>query len=175
MLKTLIIATVLLPTLAIAQRSQQLPQPRQPGQWCPLGWMASGNYCVRGSDKAPAAIPKNGWCPAGARAAVIAAAEGAAVMRPTTKIRFTVPQIAVVMRAHPDCNLDRLTELSFEFDLAGKIVDCIGIIKDGRDIDHDYAGSGLARLYETARRRLAARQTSATILQFPNGERLANA
>ena len=67
MLKTLIIATVLLPTLAIAQRSQQLPQPRQPGQWCPVGWMASGNYCVPGSDKAPAAIPKNGWCPAGWR------------------------------------------------------------------------------------------------------------
>jgi hypothetical protein len=41
MLKTLIIATVLLPTLAIAQRSQQLPQPRQPGQSCPVGWMAS--------------------------------------------------------------------------------------------------------------------------------------
>ena len=54
MLKTLIIATVLLPTLAIAQRSQHLPQPRQPGQWCPVGWMASGNYCVPGSDKAPA-------------------------------------------------------------------------------------------------------------------------
>ena len=32
MLKTLIIATVLLPALALAQRSQQLPQPRQPGQ-----------------------------------------------------------------------------------------------------------------------------------------------
>jgi hypothetical protein len=41
MLKTLIIATVLLPTLTIAQQSQQLPQPRQPGQWCPVGWMAS--------------------------------------------------------------------------------------------------------------------------------------
>jgi hypothetical protein len=67
MLKTLIIATVLLPTLALAQRSQQLPQPRQPGQWCPVGWMASGNYCVPGSDNAPAAIPKNGWCPAGWR------------------------------------------------------------------------------------------------------------
>jgi hypothetical protein len=36
MLKSLIVATVLLPTLAAAQRSQQLPQPRQPGQWCPL-------------------------------------------------------------------------------------------------------------------------------------------
>jgi len=44
MLKTLIIATVLLPTLAFAQ--QQLPQPRRPGEWCPVGWSASGNYCV---------------------------------------------------------------------------------------------------------------------------------
>jgi len=67
MLKTLIIAIVLLPTVVIAQRSQHLPQPRQPGQWCPVGWMASGSYCVPGSDKAPAAIPKNGWCPAGWR------------------------------------------------------------------------------------------------------------
>jgi hypothetical protein len=63
-----------------------------------------------------------------------------------------------------------LSELSFEFDQAGKIVDCIGIIKDGGGIDHDYAGSGLARLYDTARRRLAIRQTSATLLQFPNGD-----
>ena len=67
-------------------------------------------------------------------------------MKPTTKIRFTEPQIALVMRAHPNCNLERLTELSFEFDRAGKIVDCLGTIKDGRAIDHDYAGSGLARL-----------------------------
>jgi hypothetical protein len=67
MLKTLIIATVLLPTLAIAQQSQQLPQLRRPGQWCAVGWMASGSYCVPGSDKAPAAIPKKGWCPAGWR------------------------------------------------------------------------------------------------------------
>src|SRR5215831_4754945 len=96
-------------------------------------------------------------------------------MKPTTKIRFTEPQIALVMRAHPNCNLDRLSELSFEFDRAGKIIDCIGTIKDGGNIDHDYAGSGLARLYETARRQLTARQTSATILQFPNGDRLANA
>jgi hypothetical protein len=47
--------------------SQQLPQPREPGQWCPVGWVASGSYCVPGSDKAPAAIPKKGWCPAGWR------------------------------------------------------------------------------------------------------------
>jgi hypothetical protein len=44
-------------------------------------------------------------------------------MKPTTKIRFREPQIALVMRAHPNCNLDRLTELSFEFDQAGKIVE----------------------------------------------------
>jgi hypothetical protein len=41
-------------------------------------------------------------------------------MKPTTKNRFTEPQIALVMRAHPNCNLDHLTELSFEFDQAGK-------------------------------------------------------
>jgi len=96
-------------------------------------------------------------------------------MKPTIKIRFTEPQIALVMRAHPNCNLDRLTELSFEFDQSGKIIDCIGRIKDGGNIDHDYAGSGLARLYDKARRKFTARQTSATLLQFPNGERLANA
>src|SRR5262249_6506904 len=84
---------------------------------------------------------------------------------PTIKIRFTEPQIALMMRAHPNCNLDRLAELSFEFDQAGRIIDCIGTIKEGGKIDHDYAGSGLACLYEKARRRLAARQTSATILQ----------
>jgi hypothetical protein len=96
-------------------------------------------------------------------------------MKPTTKIRFTEPQIALVMRAHPNCNLDHLTELSFEFDQAGQIIDCIGTIKDGGNIDHDWAGSGLARLYEKACRRLTARQASATILQFPNGGKLSNA
>jgi hypothetical protein len=91
-------------------------------------------------------------------------------MKPTNRIRFTERQIALVMRAHPNCNLDRLmTELSFEFDQAGQIVDCLGTIKDGGNIEHDYTGSGLARLYDTARRLFTARQTSATILQFPNG------
>jgi hypothetical protein len=94
-------------------------------------------------------------------------------VRPTIKIRFTEPQIALVMRALPNCNLDRLTEVSFEFDQAGKIIDCTGTIKDGGSIDHDYAGIGLARLYDAARRKFTSRQTSATILQFPNGERLA--
>jgi hypothetical protein len=92
-------------------------------------------------------------------------------MKPKTKITFTEPQIALVMRAHPHCNLDNLTELSFEFDQAGKIIGCFGTIKGGGNIDHNYAGSGLARLYETARRRLAAPQSDATILQFPNSER----
>jgi hypothetical protein len=90
-------------------------------------------------------------------------------MTSTIKIRFTEPQIALVIRAHPNCNLDHLTELSFEFDHAGKIIDCIGTIKDGGNVDHDYAGSGLACLYEKACRQLTARQTGATILQFPNG------
>jgi hypothetical protein len=94
-------------------------------------------------------------------------------MKPTTKIRFTAPQIAFLRRAHPDCNLDCLTEVSFEFDQAGKVVDCIGTIKDGGNIDHDYVGSGLTRLYERARRQFTARQTNATVLQFPNGERFA--
>ena len=48
MLKTLIVAIVLLPRLTIAQQSHQLPQPG--------GWMASGSYCVSGSDKAPKAV-----------------------------------------------------------------------------------------------------------------------
>jgi hypothetical protein len=67
-------------------------------------------------------------------------------MKPTTKIRFTEPQIALVMRAHPNCNLDRLTEVSFEFDQAGEIIDCIGTIKDDGNIDHNYAGSGAPAL-----------------------------
>ena len=89
-------------------------------------------------------------------------------MTRTIKIRFTEPQIALVIRAHPNCNLDRLTEVSFEFDQAGEIIDCTGTINDGGKIDRNYAGSGLARLYEMARRLFTARQTGATILQFPN-------
>ena len=57
-----------------------------------------------------------------------------------------------------------MTELSFEFDQAGKIIDCVGKIKDGGNIDRDYAGSGLARLYETARRQLRAGLPSVLIL-----------
>jgi hypothetical protein len=89
------------------------------------------------------------------------------LIKPTTTIRFTESQIALVMRAHPNCNLRGLTEVSFEFDQAGEIVDCVGTIKDRGNIGRDYTGSGLARLYEMARRQLAIRQTGATILQFP--------
>jgi hypothetical protein len=49
MLKTLIIATVLLPRLVIVQQSQQLPQPRQAVL---VGWTASESYCIPGFDKA---------------------------------------------------------------------------------------------------------------------------
>jgi hypothetical protein len=59
-------------------------------------------------------------------------------MKPSTKIRFTEPQIGLVMRAHPHCNLDQLTEVSFEFDQAGMIIDCSDKIKQGGKIDHDY-------------------------------------
>src|SRR3954452_9927403 len=81
-------------------------------------------------------------------------------MTQTITIRLTQPQIALVMRAHPNCNLDRLAELSFEFDQAGQITDCTGTIKDGGSMDHDYAGSGLAHLYERARRQIRNRPAS---------------
>jgi hypothetical protein len=117
---------------------------------------SAGREATNKRDTRPAPIPLE-MCP----------------MKPIIKMSFTEAQIALVMRAHPNCNLEHLTELSFEFDHRGKIIDCIGTIKDGGNIDHDYAGSGLARLYERACRQFTARQTSATILQFPNRERLA--
>jgi hypothetical protein len=88
-------------------------------------------------------------------------------MKPTVKIRFTEPQIALVMRAHPNSNLDHLAEVSFEFDQAGKIIDCVGTIKDGGNIDRDYTGSGLARLYETARRKLVDRKNQRNDFAIP--------
>jgi hypothetical protein len=95
-------------------------------------------------------------------------------MQPTTKVRFTEPQIALMIRAYPNCNLDHLIEVSFEFDQVGNVIECISAIKGGGNIDHNCVLSGLARLYEIARRQRASRGTSATILQFPNGERLAD-
>jgi hypothetical protein len=96
-------------------------------------------------------------------------------MKSTIIIRFTEAQIALAMRAHPNSNLDRLIELSFVFDEAGKIMDCTGTIKDGGNTRHNYAGRGLAYLYETARRKVTARPITAAVLEFPNGQRLANA
>jgi hypothetical protein len=95
-------------------------------------------------------------------------------MKSTITIRFTEPQIALAMRAYPNCNLDRLIELSFMFDETGEIIDCLGTIKVGENIEHDYAGRGLVHLYEMARRKLTARQISATISQFPHGGRIRN-
>jgi hypothetical protein len=84
-------------------------------------------------------------------------------MKSTITIRFTEPQIALAMRAYPNCNLDRLIELSFVFDEAGKIMDCTGTIKDGPNTQHDYAGRGLAYLYKTARRKVTARPITAAV------------
>jgi hypothetical protein len=106
--------------------------------------MAATNKCLALGDKSSAG--REATNKRDTRSALIPLA-----MRPmksTIKIRFTEPQIALVMRAHPNCNLDHLTEVSFEFDQTGTIIDCIGTIKDGGSIGHDYAGDGLASLYE---------------------------
>jgi hypothetical protein len=90
-------------------------------------------------------------------------------MKPTTKIRFTEPQIAFLRRAHPDCNLDGLAELTFFFDQDGHLIDCTGRI-EGDDTERDYAGLGLILMYEMACRGLARRsQSGAEILRFPGG------
>jgi hypothetical protein len=87
----------------------------------------------------------------------------------TTKIRFTAPQIAFLRRAHPDCNLDGVVELTFFFDQDGHLIHCTGKI-EGDDTERDYAGLGLILTYEMACRGLARRShTSAEILQFPGG------
>ena len=87
----------------------------------------------------------------------------------TIKIRFTAPQIAFLRRAHPDCNLDGLVELTFVFDQDGHLIDCIGKV-EGDDTERDYAGLGLILTYEMACRGFACRsQKPAQILQFPGG------
>src|SRR5262245_53741173 len=105
-------------------------------------------------------------------------------MKPIIKIRFNETKIELVSEAQqqynpntyqykstiPNCNQNRLNKISFEFNHSRKIIDCIGTIKNVANPNHNYAGSGLARLYEKALRRLTARQSSATILRFPNGE-----
>ena len=67
MLKTLIIATVLLPTLAMAQQSQQLPQARHPGQWCPVGLVGERQLLRTGLRQGVGRYAEERWCPAGWR------------------------------------------------------------------------------------------------------------
>ena len=87
----------------------------------------------------------------------------------TTKIRFTAPQIALLRRARPGCNLDGLVELTFFFDQSGHLIDCTGKIEED-DTGQEYAGLGLALMYAMACRGLARRsQKPAEILQFPGG------
>ena len=84
----------------------------------------------------------------------------------TTKIRFTAPQIAFLRRAHPNCNLDGLVEVTFFFDHDGHLIDCTGGI-EGDDTERDYAGLGLILTYEKACRSLArSSQSGAKILRF---------
>ncbi len=114
MLKTLIIATVLLPTLAFAQ--QQLPQPRRPGEWCPVGWSASGNYCVPASDKAPSR-PQKRMVPGGL-------ARERQLLHPvkrrwTTNLRFSivkeiVPRSGVVQVTLPNKLLEAASNVELD-------------------------------------------------------------
>jgi hypothetical protein len=57
---------LLLPATALADL---LPVPRQPGAggMCPVGYAASGSYCISLSNNTAPAIPKpaNGTCPYG--------------------------------------------------------------------------------------------------------------
>jgi hypothetical protein len=71
--------------------------------------------------------------------------------------------------AHADCmsGAQSLFLLASSLEPPFRFTARIGLLEAGGNIDHDYAGRGLARLYETARRQFAARQTSATIIQFP--------
>ena len=62
--------TVLLPTLAIAQPSQQLPQPTEPGQWCENHHAENSDHLVPscGPSVAGLCAPRSTWQAAGARA-----------------------------------------------------------------------------------------------------------
>jgi hypothetical protein len=77
MLKTLIIATMLLPRLAIAQQSQQLPQPRHRANGVPwVGWRAAATACRAPTRRRPLFPRTAGARPVGARAVVFAFAAG---------------------------------------------------------------------------------------------------
>jgi len=77
MLKTLIIATMLLPRLAIAQQSQQLSQPRHRANGVPwVGWRAAATACRAPTRRRPLFPRTAGARPVGARAVVFAFAAG---------------------------------------------------------------------------------------------------
>ena len=84
-----------------------------------------------------------------------------------TEIRFTSPQIGLLRRAHPGCNLEGLVELIFFFDQSGHLLDCVGKIT-GDGSERHCVGLGLTLMYEMACRSFAGRsERPAEILQFP--------
>lgn len=83
-----------------------------------------------------------------------------------TTVRFTAPQLAMVARAHPGVDFRDLGEVTFVFGHSGNLVDCTGI----GQVDVDYRGPGLVRLFERAQRQ-SARMRRPTprgvVVQFP--------
>jgi hypothetical protein len=87
------------------------------------------------------------------------------------KITFNHWRLALIRRAHPGCNLDNLSEVTFEFDEAGNIIDCTGRLED-TTITHSHVGEGLVTLHAMAvrqREQLAA-GTSATVLPLQSSQ-----
>ena len=59
----IIVAAILLPSLAVAQ---PLPQPKPPSGTCPHGFSASGSFCVpRQGAQDAVPLPPNANCPFG--------------------------------------------------------------------------------------------------------------
>jgi hypothetical protein len=83
-------------------------------------------------------------------------------------IRFTAFQIELVKRADPASQLHNLTELTFEFDKGGNVIDCLGRCEGLQLTDDDYDGPGLLRFFEMARKQCAARlsDSGAKVLSF---------
>jgi hypothetical protein len=84
-------------------------------------------------------------------------------------IRFTAFQIELVKLADPASQLHNLTELTFEFDESGNVIDCLGRCPRGEQLTvDDYNGPGLLRLQHLARQQFAARlaDSAAKVLSF---------
>jgi len=92
-------------------------------------------------------------------------------------IEFSEPVLALIRRAHPQCNLDGLIGISFKFDRHGNVIDCTGVI-DGTKPSEAFQGKGLVLLQDQAKRRFeAARQRRrekvaqfATVIPFPGSK-----